>query len=362
MRKHKDISVNVPVPALSRRCVMYLGKPEVVASALENGQLERACAAFSAVGYRFIYAPGLVEGVSGAMAEYLFPGFELPAAGWVSARLLERIGCPGKSGFLYRYQAGIYFREIGKDFDKEVRSLAEFLEGPSGREYRTTGGILGSLGRHIYYARLDQLDSLEAEYDREVSFSVKRRKKAAVADEAEAGFVPETEPELDEETRALLREIDRFLEKHHLTLEELEILLGYTVKLSPLRVDRNGRIFMTEFGNKEVKMDHLTKMVYLFFLRHPEGMRMKEVSEHQEELLGLYMQITGRDALEKIKESIARHTDPFGPNLNISASRIRKAFKDLVGEKVARFYWLEGSRGELYSIKLDRDYVIWQYP
>ena len=299
--------------------------------------------------------------MSGQMTEYLFPGFEMPAAGWVSERLLERIGCKGKSCFLYRYQAGIYYREIGKDFDQEVRSLVELLSEPSRRNYYAPGGFLRSLGR-VWECHLEDFDDSEASFDREASFSIDRSKKVVVEAEAEPVQEPEPESDLDPETVALLQEIDRFLEEHHLTLEELEILLGYTVKLSRLRIDRNGRIFMMDFGDKEVKMDHLTKMVYLFFLRHPEGVRMKEVSEHQEELLGLYMQITGRDALEKIKESIARHTDPFGPNLNISASRIRKAFKDLVGERVARFYWLEGSRGEAYTIKLDRDYVIWQYP
>lgn len=358
MGKHKDILVDVPLPALSRRCVLYLGRPEGEASAQENGPLELAYEAFDEVGYRFIYAPGLVDGMSGEMAAYLFPGFDLPAARKVSDRLLDRIGCHGKSGFLYRYEGGVYFREIRKDFDKEVRSLVNLLLGSSTWNHRLPGGILGSFG-NVFYSINEEFYFEEAEYDREISFSIRKRKQA-VEEESKAAFVPE--PELDAKTRALLREIDQFLEKHHLTLEELEILLGYTVKLSRLRVDRIGRIFMMDFGDKEVKMDHLTKMVYLFFLRHPEGMRMKEVSEHQEELLGLYMQITGRDALEKIKESIARHTDPFGPNLNISASRIRKAFKDLVGEKVARFYWLEGSRGESYSIELDRDYVIWQYP
>ena len=53
--------------------------------------------------------------------------------------------------------------------------------------------------------------------------------------------------------------------------------------------------------------------------------------------------------------------DPFGNNINVSISRIKKAFKDIVGDRIARFYYVDGSAGHPRSIALDRDLVIWMH-
>ena len=74
------------------------------------------------------------------------------------------------------------------------------------------------------------------------------------------------------------------------------------------------------------------------------------------------MGITGRDDPEEIRKSVAGHVDPYGSGLKISASRIKKAFRDALGEKVAKFYCPQGKKGEPYSIAIDRDFVIWEYP
>ena len=48
-------------------------------------------------------------------------------------------------------------------------------------------------------------------------------------------------------------------------------------------ITRGGKIFLSDFlddetGNPiEIKMDALTKMVYFFYLKHPEGVRIKDV-------------------------------------------------------------------------------------
>ena len=112
---------------------------------------------------------------------------------------------------------------------------------------------------------------------------------------------------------------------------------------------------------KEIKMDHLTKMVYFFYLKHPEGVRVKEIDNHIDELMHLYMGITGRDDKDAIRASILNHVGAYSNSINVSMSRIRTAFKNAVDESIARFYWIEGNSGEPYSIAIDRDYVIWEY-
>ena len=108
-------------------------------------------------------------------------------------------------------------------------------------------------------------------------------------------------------------------------------------------------------------MDSLTKMLYFFFLRHPEGVRIKEVGDYMAELMHLYMGITGRDDKEAIRASILGHVDPFGNSINVSMSRIKAAFKNQMDAAVARYYWVEGKGGEPYRVAIDRDYVLWKY-
>ena len=73
------------------------------------------------------------------------------------------------------------------------------------------------------------------------------------------------------------------------------------------------------------------------------------------------MSITGRDDVRVIRKSLHNHLDPFGNSLNVSISRIKKAFKDIVGDRIAKFYYVDGRYNEPRKVALDRDYVIWDH-
>ena len=122
-----------------------------------------------------------------------------------------------------------------------------------------------------------------------------------------------------------------------------------------------GAIILPDFGGKEVKMDDLTKAIYFYYLKHPEGTRQKELQSHEEEILKYYMSITGRDDVRIIRKSLHNRLDPFGNSLNVSISRIKKAFKDIVGDRIAKFYYVDGRYNEPRKVALDRDYVIWDH-
>ncbi len=73
------------------------------------------------------------------------------------------------------------------------------------------------------------------------------------------------------------------------------------------------------------------------------------------------MSITGRDNPEQIRNSLHNHLNPYGNSINVSISRIKKAFKDIVGDRIAKFYYVDGRYGEIRKIALDRDLVLWEY-
>ena len=170
---------------------------------------------------------------------------------------------------------------------------------------------------------------------------------------------PVADLELDERTKAIMEEFDTLMKKHGLSVEEVEIMLAYRVKLSRLHITEKKEILLEDFDRKEVKMDKLTKAVFLLYLKHPEGIRYKELSDYQRELEKIYSSITGRDDLDSIRKSVADLCDPLNNSINEKVSKVKKAFRDAVDDRVARFYYIDGKKGTAKRIALDRDFVLW---
>ena len=80
-------------------------------------------------------------------------------------------------------------------------------------------------------------------------------------------------------------------------------MIAFRVKLSRLRITEKKAIVLEDFDHKEVKMDTLTKAVFLLYLKHPEGIRYKELSDYQQELEEIYSSITGREDLDSIRNT-----------------------------------------------------------
>ena len=185
-----------------------------------------------------------------------------------------------------------------------------------------------------------------------------RMEKASIPEPT--GAIPEEE-RLDPRTEQILDEIRRLQEKYDVSIDELEILLGYTVQLSQLHILRSGRIYLSAYDNTEVRMPNVAKALYFLYLRHPEGLRFKEIADHRDELVHIYSNITGRNDQEEIEKSIDLLVDPFSNALNVNASRIKTAFRNAVSDRIARFYYINGAAGDVKKVPLDRDLVLWDY-
>ena len=229
----------------------------------------------------------------------------------------------------------------------------------------------------FFECMLEELPAPMAMYDMEMDSEAgaplrRRERKAAKAAAPIFGRRKTSEPELheaiepdaealDPRTEQILAEIRRLQEKYGVSIDELEVMLGYTVKLSPIRITRGGKIFLSEYDDREVKMPNVSKALYFLYLRHPEGLRYKEIADHKDELLHIYENISGRDVPDEMEKSIAILVDPFGNGLNVNASRIKTAFRNAVSDRIARFYYINGAAGDIKKVPLDRDLVIWEY-
>ncbi|MDO9155012.1 MAG: hypothetical protein Q7U47_15105 [Paludibacter sp.] len=140
----------------------------------------------------------------------------------------------------------------------------------------------------------------------------------------------------------------------------LEEIQGATKKLSNIFITNDYRIFLKDYGMKEVVMPPLPKSLFILFLRHPEGILFKQLSNYHDELLSIYRNITVRENIDQAIESIKAMTDPLNNSINEKCSRVRAAFLEIIADDLAQNYYVTGKRGEPKKIILDRTLVEFQ--
>jgi len=123
-----------------------------------------------------------------------------------------------------------------------------------------------------------------------------------------------------------------------------ELLIEKTSRphFSPLLITRDYGIILPDYGNMEISMYPLAKILYFLFLRHPEGLIFKNLVDHREELCELYEKITGRIVCSQVSRSIDDLVDATSPSVNQKAARIRAAFRSRMPEEIAAHYYITG--------------------
>lgn len=131
-------------------------------------------------------------------------------------------------------------------------------------------------------------------------------------------------------------------------------------QLSRLVITKDFRIMLPDYKDIEVKMEPLVKAVYLLFLKHPEGVVFKELTDYREELLSIYKGLKPMGLNQRTIQSIENVTNPLLNSINEKCARIRSAFVKKFDEGLAKNYFVTGERGEAKRITLPRDLVVWE--
>ena len=129
-------------------------------------------------------------------------------------------------------------------------------------------------------------------------------------------------------------------------------------ELSPLQITKDYRILLPDYNTMEITMPTLSKVVYFFYLRHPEGLRFKELIDYREEILEIYFRISSRKEIEKMEQSIDELVDSTRNSINEKCSRIRAAFVSRFTDDLAENYYITIGNGNAKRITLDRNLVI----
>ena len=141
----------------------------------------------------------------------------------------------------------------------------------------------------------------------------------------------------------------------------IDTLLKYNVfqETSRLFVTSQGNIYLTDKNNTEVKMPALCKALYIFFLLNKDGLSLNYLSDYKEELYRIYRRISIYGDDELLEKAVDNLTDFVGSTMNTNLSRIRKAFRDILGDE-ADIYLIKGEKGGRKAIHLNPDLIVFE--
>ena len=104
------------------------------------------------------------------------------------------------------------------------------------------------------------------------------------------------------------------------------------------------KIWLPDF-QRHIELGGTPKNLYLFYLRHPEGVRYEDLDAHREELMEIYDAIRGDKTREQLREHFDRLLDLSEMStMNQQVSRIRSAVRSAVGPDLLSIYMWENSR------------------
>lgn len=157
-----------------------------------------------------------------------------------------------------------------------------------------------------------------------------------------------------------IRERIEKLEQRGISRALLQEMLQRKSKLSRLVITKDFRIMLPDYNDMEIKMEPLNKAVYLLFLKHPDGIRFKHLSDYRKELTQIYAKLKPYGINDRVIRSIEDVTNPCLNSINEKCARIRGAFVSQFDDELAKNYYINGYRGEPKKIPLPHDLVVWE--
>ncbi len=130
-----------------------------------------------------------------------------------------------------------------------------------------------------------------------------------------------------------------------------------TLHSSDLHITKGyNQLVLVDYHEKLI-LEPLMKTLYILHLKHPEGIIRKQIGLYEKEMEEIYMQITNKSDLEKVKSSLKTLVDLESKSFDEKVSKIKKTLIDLLGDKLAYNYIISKSETDDYKIKLSQDKI-----
>jgi hypothetical protein len=176
--------------------------------------------------------------------------------------------------------------------------------------------------------------------------------------------------DIDPQTAQRIQDIQRILAAHqeqygvNAFLEELgskviaELQKPVTKQISSLVIDakNNYNPLLLEY-NKKIELDPVKKTIYIFFLQHLEGIRLKDRPAYYQEFRQIYLNVVKTGEMNNIDKTLDAIVNLESNRFNEELSRINKEINKELAPKMADMYRIKGKRGDLYRIHLDKSKI-----
>ncbi len=374
MLYNEDKRIQISVPFLQDKTVLYVDSRTGTTHFYIEANRHDIAREFEAIGYKFLFLPELAGNLFPDVLHYMLPGQDdILLADDMYNRIRDLANLGDNAGFLYKQDGQTYFRVLPELSDKDIETAVQsFIAYLHQEEFPKTGGTRfreKNSGGTRFRKKIESKDSedvlFRVEMDFDMDGGIGLAEPEAIPEAKESGIrfsIRSREENLDPRTQSIIDEWESLSKRFGITIEDLQVILGYKVNLSRLYITTSNRIYLADLKDRpEVKLDDLTKALYFFYLKHPEGAAFKDLSNYEDEVLHIYMGITGRDDLVGIRKSVSSLVSPYSDGRNSCVSRIKKAFKDIVGDHIAKYYYIDGKYAETRSVSIDRDLVIWEH-
>ena len=117
-----------------------------------------------------------------------------------------------------------------------------------------------------------------------------------------------------------------------------------------MKIDEKGSVFV---GEKNISLGPLQKAIFIFFLNHPEGIRIAELGDYESEIFSIFQKLKSNAE----PKNIANLVNIIDGNFNYNKSRLTKMLREEIGEPLANYYYITGNAGEKFKIALPKELV-----
>lgn len=125
----------------------------------------------------------------------------------------------------------------------------------------------------------------------------------------------------------------------------------------PIVLTERNRILLPELDNIEIRLTPLYKTLYIFYLKHNQGVKLSELIDFKKELLELYSTLAVEDDTKLLESRIDELVNPIGGSFSQKKSKLNRIITELLEEPLSKFYRIEGEPGEPFKINIPTNLI-----
>ena len=109
-----------------------------------------------------------------------------------------------------------------------------------------------------------------------------------------------------------------------------------------------------------VPLQPLLKTIFIFFLRHPEGICLKDRANYADEISSIYAVISPETSETVREQRMVRLLSPLDNSFSEKLTNLNKRLEEILGKEQSPIYKVQGSNGHPRRIPLSTIYVEWE--